>query len=110
MTTRLTNEYLIWERGGSPPSGFPFTAKVSVNYPTQTLTYHPGFWQVNTIGKFTMADLNLDNKILFCSFVINKFYISIDDEVGLDSISLNLYSVCVPDEKPKDLCIYSAGL
>merc|ERR1712141_64582 len=46
VTTRLTNEYLIWERGGSPPSGFPFTAKVSVNYPTQTLTYHPGFWQM----------------------------------------------------------------
>ena len=56
VTTRLTNEYLIWERGGSPPSGFPFTAKVSVNYPTQTLTYHPGFWQVKAIRKFTMAD------------------------------------------------------
>ena len=46
VTTRLTNEYLIWERGGSPASGFPFTVKLSVNYPTQTLTYHPGFWQV----------------------------------------------------------------
>ena len=52
----------------------------------------------------------MDNKALFCSFIINKFYIAIDDEVGLDSISLNLYSVCVPNEKPKDLCIYSTGL
>jgi len=46
VTTRLTNEYLIWERGGSPASGFPFTVKLTVNYPTQTLTYHPGFWQM----------------------------------------------------------------
>ena len=46
VTTRLTNEYLIWERGGSPASGFPFTVKMTINYPTQTLTYHPGFWQV----------------------------------------------------------------
>ena len=46
VTTRLTNDYLIWERGGSPASGFPFTIKLTVNYPTQTLTYHPGFWQV----------------------------------------------------------------
>ena len=30
--------------------------------------------------------------------------------MGLDSISLNLYSVCVPNKKPKDLCIYSTGL
>ena len=44
MSVRLTNEYLTWERGSQ--AGLPFTARVRVNYPEQTVTYRPGFWQM----------------------------------------------------------------
>ena len=44
VSMRLTNDYLTWERGSV--AGLPFTANLRINYPTQTVTYRPGFWQV----------------------------------------------------------------
>lgn len=44
VSMRLTNDYLTWERGSV--AGLPFTASLRINYPTQTVTYRPGFWQM----------------------------------------------------------------
>ena len=44
VTVKLDNEYSLWRRGSS--SGLPFTADITINYPEQTLSYKPGFWQV----------------------------------------------------------------
>ena len=46
VTVRMTNDYTVWERGNGG-SALPLTIDVTVNYPVQTVSYHPGFWQVS---------------------------------------------------------------
>ena len=60
VSMRLTNEYLTWERGSV--AGLPFTAKVRINYPEQTITYRPGFWQViKSLVVITMNVMMIEN-------------------------------------------------
>ena len=43
ISTRLENSYTTWSPGRG--SSY-FTLSSTIQYPTQTLTYTPGFWQV----------------------------------------------------------------
>lgn len=45
VSVRLTNDYILWERGSST-YGMPFTIKVHINYSVQSISYYPGFWQM----------------------------------------------------------------
>ena len=45
VSVRMTNDYLMWERGVTG-LGNPFVINLHLNYPVQTLTYYAGFWQV----------------------------------------------------------------
>jgi len=44
VSMRMSNDYVLWERGSN--AGMPFTANLRINYPVQTITYRPGFWQM----------------------------------------------------------------
>ena len=61
MTTRLENSYTTWHRG--PAAGKPFTADVLIKYPELTITYAPGFWQVNQMLSWT--NFLFENIIIF---------------------------------------------
>ncbi len=42
LSTRLTNDYVMWQRG----VGGQFSMKYHINYPEQTLSYYTGIWQM----------------------------------------------------------------
>ena len=63
VTFRLTNDYSMWERGNGGGSALPFVADISINYPVQTISYHPGFWQVQ--NRFDVVQCS-DGKICTC--------------------------------------------
>ena len=44
LTTRLDNHYFIWAPSGASSSSFH--VRVHLHYPTQTLVYTPGVWEV----------------------------------------------------------------
>ena len=45
VTLRMTNEYIMWERGATS-QGNPFKIHAHLNYPVQRITYYTGFWQM----------------------------------------------------------------
>lgn len=44
VSMKMSNDYVLWERGSN--AGMPFVANMRINYPVQTITYRPGFWQM----------------------------------------------------------------
>ncbi|CAK8688968.1 unnamed protein product [Clavelina lepadiformis] len=44
LTTQFLNKYPVWKSGRGAQQ--PFTIEVIISYPTETITYQPGFWEL----------------------------------------------------------------
>ncbi|XP_065676087.1 transmembrane protein 231 isoform X2 [Hydra vulgaris] len=44
ISTTFVGSYPVWR--GQPSASVPFSVKLHIEYPEETITYHPGFWQL----------------------------------------------------------------
>nr|XP_039257329.1 transmembrane protein 231-like [Styela clava] len=57
ITTRLENSYSVWTPGRLPTE--PFVLQLDVFYPTEVITYQPGFWELIKWGWVQYATILL---------------------------------------------------